>query len=310
MSGDAHLPLWLAVATAGAKADAESVKARGFHEITIGSLSVIAIYDGEAPLPLDKLLTGTSPEEARQHLAEGQSPSPVGISVNAFVVKIGEQRLLIDSGAGTNFGTACGRLAVTLKASGCPPESITSILLTHIHPDHTGGLADENGIVFPNAKVYVNRIDIDYWFNPAEKDKATGKRKKMFEEGTAGVTPYFQSGHVATFEGGDEILQNVRTIAAPGHTAGHTMYRVESDGNSIVFFGDLVHSAELQMLDPSVAIQLDSDEAQAVETRQTWLPRFADDGTLTAGAHTFFPGFGHVVRNGSSFAWKPQQIRP
>lgn len=88
------------------------------------------------------------------------------------------------------------------------------------------------------------------------------------------------------------------------------MYRVERDGQTIVFFGDLVHSAQVQMLDPSVAIQLDSDEAKAIETRKTWLPHFADDGTLAAGAHSFFPGFGQVVRTGSGYAWKPMQIQP
>lgn len=93
MSSDNHLSLWLAVETA----EAEPVKALGFHKIDVGSFTVTAIYDGEAPLPIDKLLTGTTPADARQHLAEGQSPSPVGISVNAFFVKIGEQSLLIDT---------------------------------------------------------------------------------------------------------------------------------------------------------------------------------------------------------------------
>lgn len=76
----------------------------------------------------------------------------------------------------------------------------------------------------------------------------------MFDEGTAGIVPYLQSDRVVTLNAGSEILPGVHTIAAPGYTAGHTMYRVESDGHAIVFFGDLVHSAEVQMLDPSVAI--------------------------------------------------------
>ena len=114
--------------------------------------------------------------------------------------------------------------------------------------------------------------------------------------------PYLRSDRVVTLNAGSEILAGVHTIAAPGYTAGHTMYRVESDGHAIVFFGDLVHSAEVQMLDPSVAVKLHSDEAQAVASRKCWLPELAYEETLTAGAHTFFPGFGHVVRNGLGFA--------
>ena len=308
MSIDLHLPLWLAVITGEAKADAESISNRGFHRIVVGDFAVTAIYDGEAPLPIDQLLTGTTAADTRQLLAEGQSPSPVGISVNAYLVELGDRRIVIDTGAGTNFGSACGRFASGLKAAGYTPESVSDVLLTHIHPDHTGGLVGTAGMLFPKAKVFVNKIDMEYWFDPIERASATGKRKKMFDEGTAGVEPYLQTNRVTTFDAGSEILSGVHAIAAPGHTAGHTMYRVESDGHAIVFFGDLVHSAEVQMLDPSVAIKLDSDETQAVASRKRWLPKFADEGTLTAGAHTFFPGFGHVVRNGPGFAWKPLHI--
>ena len=305
MSNNLHLPLWLAVVTDEAKTDAESIRNRGFHRLVVGDFAATAIYDGEAPLPIDKLLTGTTAADARQLLAEGQSPSPVGISVNAYLVELGDRRIVIDTGAGSNFSSACGRFAAGLKASGYTPESVSDVLLTHIHPDHTGGLVGTAGMVFSKARVFVNKIDMEYWFDPIERASATGKRKKMFDEGTAGVEPYLQRDRVATFDAGSEILLGVHAIAAPGHTAGHTMYRVESDGHTIVFFGDLVHSAEVQMLDPSVAIKLDSDESQAVATRKRWLPQFADEGTLTAGAHTFFPGFGHVVRNGPGFAWHP-----
>lgn len=304
-----HLSPWLALVTGRARAEAEPLKARGFYKVVIAAdLAVTAIYDGAAPLPVDTLLTGTTPERIRQHLAEAKSPSPVGISVNAFLVEVGGRRVLIDAGAGGNFGSDCGRLAANLVAAGIAPDGVDAVLLTHIHPDHTGGLAGTAGAAFANADLFVSRIDREYWFDPAEIARATGARRKMFDEGTAGVVPYLRAGRLRTFVGGDRILPGVTTIAAPGHTAGHTMYRVESGGQSIVFFGDLVHSAEVQMLEPSVAIKLDSDEPQAIASRRAWLPRFADEGVLTAGAHTFFPGLGHVVRNGDTFAWLPLRI--
>ncbi len=159
--------------------------------------------------------------------------------------------------------------------------------------------------MFRNADLFVGKIDVDYWFDANQESKANDERKHIFEQSKTGVRPYLENRRVRTFNDGEEILPGIWTILAPGHTAGHTMYRIESNEHAIVFFGDLVHSAEVQMPDPSVAIKLDSDEVKAIASRKEWLQQFARDNTLVAGAHVSFPGFGHVSQNASGFVWLP-----
>ena len=282
---------------------------KSFHQIRLGELRIIALFDGATPLPFDKLLTGAAPGEVETRLAASGLTSPVDTCVNTFLIEGGGRLILIDAGAGGNL-PGCGRLATSLVAAGYHPDQVDTILLTHIHPDHVGGLISSQGLAFQNASLLTTTADLEYWFSPEEAARAAPERKKIFEQSKAGVLPYLERDRVRAFTLGDELLPGITTIPAPGHAAGHVLVRVESGEAAMVFFGDLAHLAAVQMADPLVAITLDSDQEVAVATRLNWFERFATENTLVAGAHMPFPGIGHIARNGAGYEWLPLDGRP
>src|SRR4051812_10750010 len=99
----------------------------------------------------------------------GRADTGVGsvpIQVNTFLVKLGNQRILVDAGSGNTMGPTLGHLAANLRAGSIEPTSITHVLLTHIHPDHSNGLVDEQNVpVFPNAEILVHEEDARFWLD-------------------------------------------------------------------------------------------------------------------------------------------------
>ena len=305
MSHDSCLAHSTALPTGASGASLNAARACGFHRIALGDLWITAVFDGSTRLPFDELMTGAAPGEIERTLVASGTPSPVDTPVNTYLIDTGTHRILIDAGAGSNFGTDCGKLLGNLQAAGYSPDDIDVVLLTHMHPDHVGGLVCDGKTVFANADLLINRADLDYWFDAELEAQAPEERQKIFRQTKTGVAPYLERKKVRAFEAGDEVLPGIIAIPAPGHTAGHTLLRVVSAGDVIVFFGDQQHSAAVQMSNPAIAIKLDSDQREAIASRKAWFARFARENTLVAGAHMTFPGVGHVGLKGTGFEWLP-----
>jgi len=121
----------------------------------------------------------------------------------------------------------------------------------------------------------------------------------------ASVNPYVAAGKYQPFEADGEPVPGIRTIASPGHTAGHTSYLVESKGRQLLVIGDLVHVAAVQFADPGVTIAFDTDAKAAAASRETVFKLAAKDGALIGAAHLQFPGLGHLRATGQSWQWVP-----
>ncbi len=277
----------------------------GFYRTMLGHFEITVILDGTDPFPLEKLLIDADPDEVHRTLEQSGLGASVETSINTYLINTGDHLILVDAGAGRFFGEHCGRQLVNLAAAGYAPEQVDTILLTHIHPDHTGGLAVDERMTFPNAVIHVSQADLDYWFDAATEAQADTEHKKMVEEGQLGLRPYIAAGRIRPFVGGDVLSSSITTIAAPGHTVGHTLFRIESKGEAIVLFGDIVHSGDVQMPHPNVAIRLDSDAATAAAVRRQVLADYARDRTLIGGSHLSFPGLGHVRQEGEGYVWLP-----
>jgi glyoxylase-like metal-dependent hydrolase (beta-lactamase superfamily II) len=213
--------------------------------------------------------------------------------------------ILVDTGAGELLGPKLNKLPDSLRSAGVQPEQITDILLTHIHPDHSGGLTVGGRRVFPNATVHVNRLELDYWTNKSLGEKAPEPTKTFFQQVDQTVTPYIKSGQVKTFDGEVVLFPGLRTVAGYGHTPGQTYYVLESNGETLVFWGDTIHVQDVQFADPSVTIKFDVNPKAAAAQRKLAFADAAKKGYLVALDHVYFPGVGHVQKEGDHFRWIP-----
>ncbi|TFW22773.1 MBL fold metallo-hydrolase [Duganella callida] len=297
--------LALALSTcAMAAAPLAHTNAPGFHRIMLGDIEVTALSDGTVDLPMDKLLHQPA-DVTIKALARNYQSAPTETSVNAFLLNTGGKLILIDTGAGSLFGPTLGKLLANLKASGYQPEQIDEIYITHLHPDHVGGLSANSQSVFPNAVVRADQRDTDFWLSQANLDKAPADSKGFFQGAMASLAPYGGGQHLKPFSGDTELAPGIRATSAYGHTPGHTVYTVESKGQKLVLIGDLIHVAAVQFSHPEVTIGFDSDSKTAQAARAKVFQAVAKDGALIGASHLSFPGLGHVRAVGKSYEWVP-----
>lgn len=301
--------LWTPAVTHAAAPLAKE-QAPGFYRLMVGDFEVTALSDGTVALPVDQLLTRTTPDRVKKTLAKSYLQSPLETSVNAYLINTGEKLVLVDSGAAGLFGPTLGKLAANLKAAGYQPEQIDEIYITHLHPDHVGGLMAGDKPAFPNATVRADKHDADFWLSQANMDKAPADSKGFFQGAMASLNPYVTTGKFKPFDGDTDLLPGIKAKAARGHTAGHSIFIVESKGQKIVFWGDLMHVAAVQFENPSITIQFDSDSKAAAVQRQKAYAEAAKNGYLVAGAHLAFPGIGRLRAQGKGYNWVPVNYEP
>ena len=124
------------------------------------------------------------------------------------------------------------------------------------------------------------------------------------------LNPYVAARKFQPFDGDTELVPGVRAIAARGHTPGHTLYAIESEGQKLVLWGDLIHVAAVQFPRPQVTIQFDSDPVAAARERKKAFAEAAKEGYLVGSAHLPFPGVGHLRAEGKGYAWVPVDYAP
>ncbi|MBR0827731.1 MBL fold metallo-hydrolase [Bradyrhizobium manausense] len=280
-------------------ADAPMAKgqAPAFYRLMLGDFEVVVLSDGTNMLPATKLLRG-DPARLEEALRRNYLGALVETSHNSFLVNTGSKLVLIDAGAGSLLGPNSGHLLSNLRAAGHRPEQIDEIYLTHLHADHIGGLVAEGQRAFPNATIHVSKRDTDFWLSEANMRAAPAEAKRFFQAALVSITPYMEAGKLVVFDGNAELISGVRAQTAYGHTPGHTMYVVESRGEKLVLWGDVVHVAAVQFADPSVTIGYDVDAVEAEHVHELAFADAAENGYLVGGAHISFPGLGHVRRNG------------
>jgi glyoxylase-like metal-dependent hydrolase (beta-lactamase superfamily II) len=290
-----------------ASAAAPEVKTNGpgFYRVLVGDIEVTALSDGTTNLPPEKLLTDTKPDALKKALDKSYLKSPIETSFNGFLVNTGTKLVLVDTGAGKFFGPTLGNLAANLKAAGYQPEQVDEVYITHFHSDHIGGLLDGDKAAFPNAVVRADKHEADYWLSQANMDKAPKDRKDLFEHAQAALKPYIDAGKFKAIDGDGELVPGVSSHASFGHTPGHTSYVVESKGQKLVVWGDLIHVAAVQFEHPEAKIFFDSDSKAGVEQRKKAYGDAAKGGYLVAGAHISFPGLGRVRAEGKGYVWVP-----
>jgi len=280
-------------------------QAPGFYRMMLGDIEITTLSDGLFPMEVDKLLTNITPEQLKADLDRAFLKSPVDASVNGFLINTGSKLVLIDTGAGGFFGPTVGKLHASLIAAGYQPAQVDEIYITHMHPDHVGGLSKDGKALFPNATVRAAKQEADFWLSKEHMEAAPKEMKDGYQAAMASLDPYVTAGKFKPFDGDSQLLPGIRAVPARGHTAGHTVYVIESKGQKLLLWGDLMHCAAAQFPNPAVTIQFDTDSKQAVASRKKIFADAAAGGYLVGGAHLSFPGMGHLRAVGTGYAYVP-----
>jgi glyoxylase-like metal-dependent hydrolase (beta-lactamase superfamily II) len=283
-------------------ADRTAHQAPGFYRFRLGDFLITVLSDGTAPRDLPEIMS--KPDAVRSSFEALQEMLPVELSINCFLIDNGVEKILVDTGAGELYGSKSGHLVTNLRAAGYRPEEIDTILLTHIHGDHSGGLSVGGKRVFQKAFVYVDERDPEYWLS-ASMDAKRPDSYETTAQSHQTVDPYLKAGKLRTFDGATELFPGVRSIPEYGHTPGHTGYMLKSHGQRLLLWGDVVHAAEVQFKDPTITIEYDVDPEQAIASRQRVLAEAAQQGFVVGGAHLSFPGIGHVSLEQCGYVWTP-----
>lgn len=311
----ALLALFVAVSLAPfaqAKAPMAQNQVPGFYRMQLGEFEITALHDGPSTMDA-KLLSNIEAGEIEE-LADRMFVSYPAMegTVNAYLINTGEHLVLVDAGASKSFNPNLGNLIANLKAAGYSPDQVDTILLTHLHPDHVGALTDAAGKpLFAKAQVFTAQKENDFWLAKDALDKAPTKMQPMFQTAQFAAAPYVAAQQWNTFAEDGALVAGIKPVAAYGHTPGHTAYLVESQGKSLLIWGDVVHVHSVQFTRPSTAIAFDVDQAMAVETRRSIMQQTATEKVLIAGMHLPFPGIGHVRMDAEDrYSWVPMEFQP
>jgi glyoxylase-like metal-dependent hydrolase (beta-lactamase superfamily II) len=277
-------------------------QAPAYYRMAVGDIEVTAVNDGM--LELDpSMYPSADKAEAEQLLAAAHRGPKIPTVVNAYVASVGDTLVLIDTGTAGLFGPTLGKVPVNLAAAGFDPAAVDVMFITHLHPDHAGGLIDASGkAAYPNAELVVSEKDYAFWHDDGMMSQAPAEFKPFFQGARAAVKPY--ASRLRKVAGG-EIVPGLTAAPAPGHTPGHTMVRIASGKDTLLVWGDVVHTAALQVPHPEWGISFDTDVGQAAATRKAVFDQVASDGLTVAGMHLDFPGIGNISRTKAGYDYHP-----
>ena len=280
----------------------------GFYRFKLGTTEITVVSDGTLAFPTETPW-GDRAEDARGLLTSTFHTSrPEVVQINTTLVNTGDKLMLIDAGCGVDkFQKTNGRLVGNLAAAGYAPGDIDMILFTHAHFDHLWGISDhENAsLLFPSAEFVASEAEVAFWSAPEWANKVSPALKPLVTQANLKLA----NPRLRLIKAAAEVVPGVTTFDTAGHTPGHISVHISSGSEEMLLTGDVVVNSAVSFLHPEWPFEFDLDVPQATKTRMAFLDRAAADKTLVGSYHLPFPGFGHVVREGSAYRWLPADWR-
>ena len=275
------------------------------HRFNVGKFEVVVVKDGARPSGNPQETFGTNQSvETVGALLEANFLPPDNF-VNSFapvLVNTGSEVILFDTGLGEGGrANGLGRLAEGLTAAGYKREDVSIVVLTHMHGDHIGGLMEGGQPAFPNARYVTGQAEYDFWVDTA---RAGTPAENGHNAVLANVQPMADK---MTFIGdGGEVVSGVTGMAAFGHSPGHMIYRLESEGRELVLTADTANHFVLSLQRPDWEVRFDMDKAAAAATRARVFDMLATDKLAFLGYHMPFPAVGYVEKVDQGYRYVPK----
>jgi glyoxylase-like metal-dependent hydrolase (beta-lactamase superfamily II) len=279
----------------------------GVYKYKIGSVEVTALYDGIWKKPHDPaFIKNASVEDTKAVLANaGMTTEYMPIPLTVIVLKAGDKLIMVDSGSGVGqWQPTAVELPGNMKAAGIDPAKISTILISHFHPDHIFGLMEKgtNAPIYPNAELVVNATEYKWWTEPGRVEKLPEARKALGNR-IQSVFPTWKNFKLV--EGEQEVAPGIRLVNAPGHTPGHSAFLLASGNQQLMISNDAAYVPALLAPHPEWQGAYDQDGPMAVETRRKLIDRVIADKVAICGAHFPFPGAGSFAKDGAGYAFTP-----
>jgi glyoxylase-like metal-dependent hydrolase (beta-lactamase superfamily II) len=284
-----------------------SVVQVGFRKQKLGDMEVIALNDGVLRRPLAAEFVRNAPlDQVKESLKSQNLPTDfIDIPFTAFLIVAGSRRILLDTGFADNGGATTGRLMANLNAAGFKADDIDTVVISHYHGDHINGVRNKAGqLVYPKAKIMVPTVEHAFWMDDARMEAAPAPMKGAFQ-GARRVFAGLSADQLQQFEPGKDIIPGLKSVAAFGHTPGHTLFVAESKGEKFAYVADTTNIPQLFARNPDWAVQFDMNADAARDTRRKTFEMIVNEKMMAGGYHFPFPAFGRIEKLGGGYDFKP-----
>jgi glyoxylase-like metal-dependent hydrolase (beta-lactamase superfamily II) len=306
LAGSAAATLGGAAHLARAAAVPANKAGPAIYRYRIGAYELTALYDGIWYRPIGQDFIRNAPFAEVEHALDAafMPHDKLATPFTTLIVNTGQKLVLLDTGTGGQISPTAGMVVENLAAAGIALNEVDQIVISHFHPDHINGIKDkDNNLIFPNAEIMVPEAEWAFWMDDANMNAAPAAMKETFRNQRRIFADIAKS--VTHFAPGKEVAPGIETLAAPGHTPGHTVFAVHSGNQSLMVLSDTAQHPAVFARHPEWQAAFDVDGAETILTRKKLFDRAAADRMLVTGYHFPFPACGHLVKTATGYEHVP-----